>query len=68
MRMATESTEVTPRMGDALSPSATGHAALRSSRLADLSSPAHPMEDVSSEQARPVMTVPGWEGLKMLRT
>eukprot|EP00967_Tisochrysis_lutea_P038773 scaffold46438_cov29-Tisochrysis_lutea.AAC.3 len=68
LRIATESTEVTPRMGDTLSPRATGHAALRSSLRADLSSPAQPIDDVSSEQARPLMTVPGCDGLKMLRT
>mmetsp|Transcript_18504 Transcript_18504/g.60594 ORF Transcript_18504/g.60594 Transcript_18504/m.60594 type:complete len:351 (+) Transcript_18504:1573-2625(+) len=68
LRIATESTDVTPRMGEALSPSATGQAALRSSLRADLSSPAQPMEEVSREQARPVMTVPGCDGLKMLRT
>mmetsp|Transcript_2576 Transcript_2576/g.8380 ORF Transcript_2576/g.8380 Transcript_2576/m.8380 type:complete len:294 (-) Transcript_2576:1172-2053(-) len=68
LRIATESTEVTPLIGAELSPSGTGHAALRSCLRAVFTSPAQPSDEVSSEQARPVMTVPGWAGLNMLRT
>ena len=64
----TWSTDVMPRIGDSLSRSLTGHAALRFWARAATASTDHASADDSSEHARPSITVPGCAGLKMLRT
>mmetsp|Transcript_34493 Transcript_34493/g.75794 ORF Transcript_34493/g.75794 Transcript_34493/m.75794 type:complete len:248 (+) Transcript_34493:1149-1892(+) len=65
---ATLSTEVTPRIGDSPSPKITGQTALRLSLRAEAASSDQRCFESPREQARPWMTVPGCDGLKMLRT
>ena len=57
-----------PRMGEFSVLTLTGHAAIRACWRASSDSAVHASDESERVHARPSMTVPGWLGLKTLRT